>query len=453
MTESLQAAKTCELHIHLGGSLFAADLFDLSRDHYQQIDWSFFVDNFAKAYGIRPDPIALFAEAINSQSLEKLKAHYVYGAEDGGSFERFQAKFNMAICVYRHWWAQHGGQEEIWRRIIAHHQKEGLRYIEYRSLAPYDHSNPVDFIEFHKRSARVIHEACNDNFEARYLISLPRWAPSECYQLVQRLLDDNEDLISTIVGLDFCHFEEGFPPDSTRAFFQRLRRDNELRPGRALDVAYHVGEVYFDKSLESAVRWCHEAAELGAIRLGHCTALGLDPATATTRQAEAHEREPASERLAQIRYDLNHREALEKFGVPIDVKALEKERQHFIGSPDDESVLRAYDPERLENIRHRQDYVLNRLAELDVVIETCPTSNLRIGAVPDAQAHPVHRFLASEVKLAIGADDPGIFDCTLADEVDWVHRHSDMDADALHARLGDPYHYRLGRRRARRSGH
>ena len=106
----LQAAKTCELHIHLGGSLFAADLLDLVRDHYQQIDWSFFVDNFAKAYGTRPDPIALFAEAIDSPSLEKLKAHYVYGAEDGGSFERFQAKFNMAICVYRHWWAQHGGQ-------------------------------------------------------------------------------------------------------------------------------------------------------------------------------------------------------------------------------------------------------------------------------------------------------------------------------------------------------
>ena len=92
-------------------------------------------------------------------------------------------------------------------------------------------------------------------------------------------------------------------------------------------------------------------------------------------------------------------------------------------------------------------------AELDVVIETCPTSNLRIGAVPDAQAHPVHRFLASDVKLAIGADDPGIFDCTLADEVDWVHHHSDMDADALHARLGDPHHYRLGRRRAWRNGH
>ena len=443
----LQLAKTCELHIHLGGSLFTDDLLNLSRDHYQQIDWSLFIDGFEKAYGTRPDPIALFAEALKSQNLDQLKAHYVYGEEDKGSFEQFQAKFNMALCVYRHWWAHHRGQQEIWQCILAHHRREGLRYIEYRAMAPYDHTDPDAFVEFHERTARVLHEASNRDFEARYLISLPRWAPLACYQLVQRLLDENDDLVSTIVGLDFCHFEEGYPPEGTRAFFQRLRTDNELRPGRALDVAYHVGEVYFDKSLESAVRWCHEAAELGAIRLGHCTALGLDPATAIARQPQAHERELATERLAQIRYDLQHRDALEKFGISIDVNALNNERQTLNDWPDDEPVHRSYDRARLETIRRRQDFVLNRLTELGVVIETCPTSNLRIGAVPDANAHPIHRFLASNVKLAIGADDPGIFDCTLADEVDWVHHHTGIDAEALQARLDDPRHYRCGRRR------
>ena len=71
---------------------------------------------------------------------------------------------------------------------------------------------------------------------------------------------------------------------------------------------------------------------------------------------------------------------------------------------------------------------LARLAALGTVVETCPTSNLRIGAVPDAKDHPVHRFLASDVRLAIGADDPGLFDCTLADEVNWVQRHTGMTA-------------------------
>ena len=296
---------------------------------------------------VSPDPVALFRETLHSQCLDALKAHCVYGAEDGGDFAHFQAKFNLAICIYRHWWNVLGQPEEILHRVFAHHRREGLRYVEYRAMAPYDHTRPEAFVQFHALTARAIAQACterlsenppwvalsrardhspsfprkressgrglntrngnqsfqtaSEDFTARYLISLPRWAPLECYKLVQRLLDENEDLIPTIVGLDFCHFEEGYPPASTRAFFRRLRHDNERHPERALDVAYHVGESYFDKSLESAVRWCHQAAELGALRLGHCTALGLDPEVAVARRSQAHECERVSEALGPDR--------------------------------------------------------------------------------------------------------------------------------------------------------
>ena len=124
---TLQAAKTCELHIHLGGSLFANDLLDLGRDHYEKIDWSLYTDSFEKAYGKRPDPVALFRAALDSQQLDQLKAHYVYGDEDSGDFSQFQAKFNMALCLYRHWWNVLDNQEEIWRRVLDHHRREGLR--------------------------------------------------------------------------------------------------------------------------------------------------------------------------------------------------------------------------------------------------------------------------------------------------------------------------------------
>ena len=229
----LQAAKTCELHVHLYGGLFAADLLALGRDYYEKIDWSLFVDSFERAYGKRPDPVALFGEALHTQCLDPIEAHYVYGVDDGGDFARFQAKFNMAICIYRHWWKGLDKSEEIWRRVLAHHRREGLRYVEYRVMAPYDHAQPEAFVQFHQLIARFLQQASTADFEARYLISLPRWAPLECYQLVQRLLDENEDLIPAVVGLDFCHFEEGYPPARTRAFFRRLRRDNELRPERA----------------------------------------------------------------------------------------------------------------------------------------------------------------------------------------------------------------------------
>ncbi len=449
MTEPLlQAAKVCELHVHIGGSLFAADLLDLARDHYEKIDWSLFVDSFEHAYGHRPEPVALFREVLHSQCLDALKAHCVYSAEDESDFAHFQAKFNLAICIYRHWWNVLGEPEEILQRVFAHHRREGLRYVEYRAMASYDHIQPEAFVQFHALTARAIAQACTEDFTARYIISLPRWAPLECYKLVQRLLDENEDLRSAIVGLDFCYFEEGYPPASTRAFFRRLRRDNERRPECALDVVYHVGEVYFDKSLESAVRWCHEAAELGALRLGHCTALGLDPEIAVARRSQAHECEPVSERLAQIAYDLHHKNALEEFGVLVDDHALMQERSSLSSRPGDALVCRAYDPSRLAAVRRRQDFVLSRLAALGTVVETCPTSNLRIGAVPDAQDHPIHRFLASNVRLAIGADDPGLFDCTLADEVNWVQRHTDMTSAALQARLGDPHSYRCGAARS-----
>jgi hypothetical protein len=224
-----------------------------------------------------------------------------------------------------------------------------------------------------------------------------------------------------------------------------VQRDNRERPERALEVAYHVGETYFDKSLESAVRWCHEVAEMGAKRLGHAIALGLDPAVAITRRPKAHEAEPVSERLDQIGYDLTHREALAAYGIAVDVAALEEERAQLAKRPGDELVERPYTPERLAGFRRRQDFVLDRLVELGTVIETCPTSNLRIGGVPSPAEHPVHRFLRSDVNLVISADDPGTFDTPLAAEVDWVLAHSGYDPAALVERLGDPRRFRFER--------
>ena len=64
--------------------------------------------------------------------------------------------------------------------------------------------------------------------------------------------------------------------------------------------------------------------------------------------------------------------------------------------------------------------------------------------MPTAAQHPIHRFLQSDVRLVVSADDPGIFDCTLADEIDWVVTHTSLQVETLQARLGDPHHYRFG---------
>lgn len=441
----LRPQQTCELHVHVGGCLYAEDLLELGREIYAEVDWSLFVSSFETAFGTRPDPVRLFKEGLSSEAgRERFRQHYVYGPQDGGDFKRFQAKFNLLICLYRYW-AQHlHREEEVLWRIAERHRRERLDYVEYRAMFGVD--DPERFLHFHRTGARVFQEASREGFTARYLVSLPRWAPLEGYELVQRLLRESPELIPTIVGLDFCFFEEGYPPQQLRSFFARLEEDNQKRPEQALEVAYHVGEVFFDKSLESAIRWCHQAAQLGARRLGHAVALGLDPQAAIARQPGAHEEEPVSERLAQLEYDLRHRQELEDCGVEVDPGALEQEREALQRRPPAEPVRRPYTPQRLEEIRRRQVFVLGHLARLGTVIESCPTSNLRIGGVPAAH-HPLRRFLRSEVEVAIGADDPGIFDSPLAAEVEWAAAHADMEEQALARRLGDPRCFRLGQRR------
>lgn len=440
----LTPARTCELHVHPGGCLTAEDLIDLAKTCYRDIDWSLFVDACEQAYGVRPDPVALYRDALSdpSEGFARFKKHVVYGEKDAGDFGRFQAKFNLIICLMRHMRKTGIGLGPYFRAVVERHRQEGIAYIEYRCGCGTD--TREGFIDFHRTHAQVLKEASQNGFTARYIISLRRWEPEEDYDRVQNLLNAYPDLIPTIVGIDFAHVEEGHPPKTLRPLFNRLAHDNRQRPDRALEVTCHVGESYFDKSLESAIRWCCEIADMGVRRLGHAIALGLPPEIAIARRPDAHILEPVSERLDQIAYDLAHAEALIRYGVAIDPRALENERKILADRAPDERIARPYDAVRLNAISNRQRFVLDRLAALGAIIETCPTSNLRIGGVPDPAHHPIHAFLNSNVNLAICADDPGIFDITLADEIDWVLTHTRWDARALSKRLGDPRRFQLG---------
>ena len=437
--------RTCELHVHIGGCFYAEDLIRFGRGVYEQVDWTSFCDRYEHAYGERPDVLRLYRDALSESpgGAAAFRRHFVYTPEDGPDFHRFLAKFQFFLCLARHY-AAVGRESELFAAAVERHRSEGLQYVEYRAMDNRGVGNPEGFLSFHRVIAEIIRRASGRGFTARYVISLPRWEPLEAYGLVQRLLDESPELVDTVVGLDFCHVEEGFPPKSARPLFDEVAADNGRRPGRALEIVYHVGESFYDKSLESAVRWCHEAAGLGARRLGHCLSLGLDPALAVRRRPCAHEEEPVSERLDQIGYDIAHAGSLRRYGVGVDEQALERERSELRRKEAGDLVSRPYDEGRLEEIRKRQRFALDAVAKSGAVIETCPTSNLCIGGVPDPEAHPVRRFLESGVNLVVAADDPGIFDSPLAAEVDWVLRHSGMDAAGLAARLGDPRRFRLG---------
>ncbi|GIF15722.1 adenosine deaminase [Actinoplanes teichomyceticus] len=87
---------------------------------------------------------------------------------------------------------------------------------------------------------------------------------------------------------------------------------------------------------------------------------------------------------------------------------------------DPESVreLLPYAPAR---IRHgigawRDEELMAELAERRIVLDVCPTSNLRTGAVRDLAEHPLPRLRAAGVRCTVSTDDPAMFHTDLTTE-------------------------------------
>lgn len=64
-------------------------------------------------------------------------------------------------------------------------------------------------------------------------------------------------------------------------------------------------------------------------------------------------------------------------------------------------------------------HLVQHLAEHQIPLEVCPTSNLRTGIFPSYEAHAVKALFDAGVPVTIGTDDPTFFGTTLADE--YVH--------------------------------
>jgi adenosine deaminase len=73
------------------------------------------------------------------------------------------------------------------------------------------------------------------------------------------------------------------------------------------------------------------------------------------------------------------------------------------------------------------------LAERGVVLDVCPSSNLRTGAVPSWEAHPLRRLYDAGVTVTINSDDPTFFNTTLTEEYRRSAAHFGFGADELAA--------------------
>lgn len=423
-----------DLHVHAQMCLSTDELFLLAKDHYHKINWNRFgfLERYKKIFAVPIDPVSIFERAIRTNDLRELESIccYKYKGKQG-NFEEFDITSFFHLCVWGFYLDQNI-YEPLLRMTVDKHKQEGLTYVEYRHGFG---GSGAEWKQWHGNFARFFKNASDDKFTAKYIVRLGS------YSDLKELLEEQPDLQDTIVGIDFSGKE--IAPEALLPFYQEIAADRNRTPDKTPDAVVHIGEHFFDKSLESAIRWCHQSALFGAKRLAHCIALGVPPSAAISRQPDAHANESAGERIAQIKYDIEHLDLLTAFGVPVDAHALHAELADLQKLDASQIVHRVYDKQRLDECGKRQDFVLSCLKHLGTVIEVCPTSNLCIGGIPSIQDHPFLKLYHSGVNLAICTDDPGIFKISLKDEVDFIMNSFHISPDELNDRLGDPYRFRL----------
>ena len=309
--------KLADLHTHLYGCIHSADFRDFVKR--RDVDWTGYASNFEKVYGVSPNITDILerCRAGTPGAEDEFHRLFVFSDDDAGNFDRFQAKYDVLM---------HGGDSArfsrgevslsvlidsvCWfiHRTIAEQHRQNVGYIEQRMNVGLRYSRG-QAEELIRAMLTSYSKYADSDIQPRLAVSLPRENPWPTWEVVKDAALD--PLGYFLTGIDFCNVEEGYPPREQGELFDAVKDFNHRHPDRALAILYHVGESFNDKSLESAVRWVHEAAEFGAHRLGHAISLGVDPA----RYGVHTRSESVRERIDQLNYDLNHRDGLVKFGI------------------------------------------------------------------------------------------------------------------------------------------
>ncbi len=418
-----------DLHNHLYGSLNDDDLKWLF--HRNKPRWHIFQKSYQKCYGSQPNLHGLFQYGAGER-----RARYSTLIHRG-DFQRFQTAFDFIISLSS---LDPAELYEIAHRVISHQPEE---YVEYRMLFPPSDKSLLEERVF-ALSEGIAHASARYGTRASLSISLPRedvrkkvldskdlpgevdeldqkqWesgtiygTTSGVYFLLKALMKRAPVVKSTVQSIDFCAIEEGHPPALKAGFIARVLKDNQKDPDSALAILYHVGESYTDKTVESAVRWVVQAADMGVHRLGHGVALGICPAyfQGTTRL------ESVSEYIDHLNFRLVHFAALAEAGLDdLSEAEIKRELESLAFRSPDENLSSYYDSGRLDRLNVLQDWAMERIAKSGVILEACPTSNIRIAGVPDVENHPIHRFMEKEIRVIIGSDDPGILNTSLMQE-------------------------------------
>jgi aminodeoxyfutalosine deaminase len=97
------------------------------------------------------------------------------------------------------------------------------------------------------------------------------------------------------------------------------------------------------------------------------------------------------------------------------------------------ACLREANPLRIgHGVRAIEDPALLReLANHQITLEVCPTSNVSLGVFPSLASHPLPRLLDEGIPCTINSDDPPMFGTTLTSEIERCAEAFDFDEHIL----------------------
>jgi adenosine deaminase len=110
----------------------------------------------------------------------------------------------------------------------------------------------------------------------------------------------------------------------------------------------------------------------------------------------------------------------------------------LLGPESVHAALEALGARRIQHgVRAIEDAnLVRRLAEEQICLDVCPTSNVALGVVASLAEHPLPALVAAGVPVSLNADCPSIFGCTAADEYALARREFAFD-DATLARIAE----------------
>ena len=75
--------------------------------------------------------------------------------------------------------------------------------------------------------------------------------------------------------------------------------------------------------------------------------------------------------------------------------------------------------------------LVEELAEREIVLECCPSSNVVLGLYPSYADHPLPRLMAAGVKVTLGSDDPPYFGASIGGEYELCREHYGLGDEEL----------------------